>query len=75
MNWHNCEPQRKRDYSINKRKGCDEWCCSRMELVGHLAGWESLTSKSHHYNGWLIIKMRAISTFIVTGGGLNRDQL
>ena len=45
-----------------------------MELVGHLADRESLTSKRYHDCVQLMIKVRELSAFIVTGGGLSRDK-
>jgi hypothetical protein len=49
-------------------------CCSRMKILGNLAGRESLSVKKSHDCVRLIIKVREISVFIVTGYCLSRDK-
>jgi hypothetical protein len=57
-------------HSIKKHKDCDEWCCSRIELVGHHASRENHANNKYYKYGQLMINVRAISIFIVAGGRL-----
>jgi hypothetical protein len=67
----NHDRRSKQYYSIKKHKDCDEWCCSRIELVGHHASRENHANNKHYEYGQSMINVRAISIFIVVGGRLS----
>jgi hypothetical protein len=59
---HSCqnrERHRKRDSLIKNHRDCDDKCCSRMRLVGPVAGRKRLTTNRHHDCGQFIVNVRA----------------
>jgi hypothetical protein len=55
---------------VQETQGCDEWCRSGIELVGHHTSRENHANNQYYKYGQLMIDVRAISIFIVAGGDL-----